>query len=277
MIQDFPSSSNERIADWSETRSRMQRRILVVDDDAQIRVLNSLVLRQSQYHVDTADDGATAWDALVAENYDLLITDNAMPKVSGVELIQKVRGANLFLPIILASGTLPEDTDSLKLAAVLEKPFTPDELLKTVKEALQWQMPDNAPERIRRVASRLLAHESERAKSTTGETSPASRICEKLHGPLTQLMGGVAYRSLLLRALAVAAAEIPWLYAIQIQSDGSSLNLDQTEAPLSRAVVAAGELALVSQLLGLLAILIGAAMTLTLLRNIWPTLDDLNF
>jgi FixJ family two-component response regulator len=52
----------------------------VVDDDLAVRQLSAQVL---DYHVDAAEDG---WEALHAGNYDLLITDNNMPKVSGFEL-----------------------------------------------------------------------------------------------------------------------------------------------------------------------------------------------
>src|SRR5688572_23155228 len=59
-------------------------RILVVDDDADIRQVSADVLRRCGYQTETAADGAAAWEALQAKGYDLLITDNHIPKVSGV-------------------------------------------------------------------------------------------------------------------------------------------------------------------------------------------------
>ena len=70
-----------------ETNPR--QRILVVEDDAAIRRLNTEILTYSGYHVDAAEDGAVAWDALQQNNYDLMVTDNDMPKVTGVEFIRK--------------------------------------------------------------------------------------------------------------------------------------------------------------------------------------------
>jgi DNA-binding response OmpR family regulator len=116
-------------------------RILVVEDDISIRQLSSTALRHSGYHVDTAEDGAAGWEALQASNYDLLITDNTMPKVSGVELVKMVRSARMTLPVVMASGMPPAEglngDSSLQLAATLLKPFSMDELLGTVEKVLR--------------------------------------------------------------------------------------------------------------------------------------------
>jgi DNA-binding response OmpR family regulator len=126
-------------------RARCQRnaskRILVVDDDADIRRMNAQVLSRFGYQTETAKDGAEAWDALQANGYDLLITDNKMPRVSGIELVKKVRSEGMALPVILASGAMPEEVLNralwLRLAATLVKPFTGDQLLGTVKKVLR--------------------------------------------------------------------------------------------------------------------------------------------
>jgi CheY-like chemotaxis protein len=117
-----------------------RQRILVVEDDPLIRRVNSEVLIYSGYHVDAAEDGAAAWDALQLNNYDLLITDHDMPKVTGVDLLKKVHATRLALPAIMATGTLPTWEFTLcpwlYPAAILLKPYTFDELLGTVKEVL---------------------------------------------------------------------------------------------------------------------------------------------
>jgi len=80
------------------------------------------------------------WQALQANVYDLLITYNNMPNISGIELVKKVRSAHLALPIIMASGSIPtgelDRNPWLQPVATLAKPFTGDELLATVKRAL---------------------------------------------------------------------------------------------------------------------------------------------
>jgi DNA-binding response OmpR family regulator len=115
-------------------------RILVVEDNVAIRELNTQVLVQSGYQVDAAEDGAAGWEVLHTNNFDLLITDHDMPRLSGLELVKKARSVRMDLPIILATGTLPEEDIKrhpwLQLAAVLLKPFTKDELLDTVRRVL---------------------------------------------------------------------------------------------------------------------------------------------
>jgi DNA-binding response OmpR family regulator len=116
--------------------NRPPKRILVVDDDSDIRRLNAEVLTASGYRVDAVEDGAAGWEALNASSYDLLITDNNMPRVTGMELIKKVQSARMALPVILASGATRAEAAEMHLAATLPKPFTLDELLGTVKKVL---------------------------------------------------------------------------------------------------------------------------------------------
>jgi two-component system, chemotaxis family, chemotaxis protein CheY len=117
------------------------RRILVVDDDVLILHLNTAVLSRLGYQTETAEDGAAAWEALQTNRYDLLVTDNNMPRLSGVELVKKVRSARMTLPVILASGNLPtrelDQNAWLQPVATLAKPFTPAALLATVNKAFR--------------------------------------------------------------------------------------------------------------------------------------------
>jgi DNA-binding response OmpR family regulator len=123
-----------------QDETRPSYRILVVEDDRATRQLSIRLLVGSGYQVDAAEDGASGWKAIQAKKYDLLITDNSMPKLSGVELVKKVRSAHMTLPVILASGALPtEELDRnpwLQLAATLVKPFSSDALLEKVTAVL---------------------------------------------------------------------------------------------------------------------------------------------
>ena len=117
------------------------QRILIVEDETDIRRIYSELLTRFGYEVDTAEDGEAGWQVLHAarcafDSHDLLITDNNMPKLSGLELIRKVRSAHLSLPVILASGTEPTNIEALQLAAVLPKPFSLVQLAQTVKDVL---------------------------------------------------------------------------------------------------------------------------------------------
>ena len=116
-------------------------RILVVEDDGDIRRINAEVLTHSGYHVDAAEDGAAAWDTLQRKRYDLMVTDNDMPKVSGIELLHKLHAAHLALPVIMATGKMPEEDfiqhPWLQPAALLIKPYSFHELLGTVRNVLR--------------------------------------------------------------------------------------------------------------------------------------------
>lgn len=115
-------------------------RILLVDDDHDLRSFNAALLAQSGYHVDTAGDGASGWRALNNRHYDILITDNTMPGVTGLELIKKVRSEDMTVAVILASGTTPTEELSenpwLRIDALLPKPYCIADLVKTVEEIL---------------------------------------------------------------------------------------------------------------------------------------------
>jgi len=124
----------------TEVQSHLPQCILVVDDDTAIRDTIAISLIRSGYRVDTARDGATAWKALNEVSYHLLITDHKMPRLTGLELIQKLRTEAMTLPVILISGMMP--TEELKqypwlhVDAMLLKPFAMEELLRTVKKVL---------------------------------------------------------------------------------------------------------------------------------------------
>ena len=140
MQKNAVSHAGEPVHPSLRRQTRPPHRILLVDDESCIRQLNAELLLGSGYHVDTAEDGADAWRVLGAERYDLLITDHRMPKVTGVELIKKVRGARMELPVIMATAVLPEEEFAqnpwLRPDAMLLKPYTAVEMLRAVKEVL---------------------------------------------------------------------------------------------------------------------------------------------
>jgi len=117
------------------------QRILLVDDDKDVRQVFAELLTRSGYRVDTAEDGEAGWKKLdtpgyAPDGYDLLITDNQMPNLTGVELIRRMRPGRPALPVILASGTAPAYDETLQPGVLLRKPFTFDHLLQTVKKML---------------------------------------------------------------------------------------------------------------------------------------------
>jgi DNA-binding response OmpR family regulator len=120
------------------------RRILVVEDEPDIRHLNAQVLTNSGFEVDTAEDGRAGWKAVshAPDSYALLITDHNMPGLTGLALVKKLRDARMTLPVIMATGALPGGDlfvryPWLQPAVALLKPYTVEQLLGTVRKFLR--------------------------------------------------------------------------------------------------------------------------------------------
>jgi DNA-binding NtrC family response regulator len=115
-------------------------RILVVNDDGDIRQLSAEVLGLEGYEVHAAADGEAAWQALNTERFDLVITGHEMPKLTGFDLLKKVHAARMALPVIMTSAKLPREEfvqyPWLIPAAMLPMPYTVAEYLGTVREVL---------------------------------------------------------------------------------------------------------------------------------------------
>ncbi len=130
-------------------------------------------------------------------------------------------------------------------------------------------MLDTTPAMPTGFARRLLAFEVTADNPSVDEDSGAFRVCEKLREPLGKLLGVDGFRSLLSRAQSLAGAELPWLLTLKIKA-GGCWDLDGLEAALGADAIAEGEVFLVGQLLGLLVIFIGPALTMQLVYEIWP-------
>jgi DNA-binding response OmpR family regulator len=109
------------------------------------------VLIDAGYRVDVAEDGAAAWTALQLDQYALLITDQFLPKVPGLELLRKIHAAGMTLPIIMATGLLPVREFALhpflKTVKILFKPYSFEKLLSMVNMVLPttFSSSDNLP------------------------------------------------------------------------------------------------------------------------------------
>ena len=123
---------------------------------------------------------------------------------------------------------------------------------------------------LRNIARRVIAHESGAYKSANTRTLADFSACEKLRPYLATLMGKGGFRALLLRALAVANAEVLWLRRVQVKEDGSLEGLDELHGQLKPDELLEGRVVLLAQLLGLLVAFIGVNLTVGVLRDIWP-------
>jgi hypothetical protein len=92
-------------------------------------------------------------------------------------------------------------------------------------------------------------------------------------------MGNGGHRALVMRALALAGAEVPWLRGIRVAADGTLEGTGPDDESIDPDEVIEGGVALVAQMIGLLVAFIGERLTLQLVREVWPKLParDLNF
>jgi DNA-binding response OmpR family regulator len=115
-------------------------RVLVLDDDPMIQGILTRVLSRSGFEVRCASDGEAGWEELQADHYDLLITDNEMPRLTGVDLLRRLRETASHLPTILISGNMPWQVqdlpDLLPPGAAIEKPFVLSELMDKARNLL---------------------------------------------------------------------------------------------------------------------------------------------
>jgi CheY-like chemotaxis protein len=112
--------------------------ILIVDDDVHVRTFARRTLEKAGYSVCEARNGRDAiYQAARSGQIDLFITDICMPETDGAELIRKLRRFNVNTAIIAISGAFEGEllnvADLLGVKAVLQKPFTTEELLEAVR------------------------------------------------------------------------------------------------------------------------------------------------
>lgn len=119
--------------------------VLVVDDDPDIRELVTFKLEQMGYTVTTEKDGEGGYAAAIAETPDLILLDVMMPKLTGIEVCQRLRDneATASVPIMLITAKAQEFDIERGFAAgaddYIVKPFSPRELASRVEAALSRQ------------------------------------------------------------------------------------------------------------------------------------------
>jgi two-component system, NtrC family, response regulator AtoC len=115
--------------------------VLVVDDDEEMRFLLEDQLREARYDVISAANGPEALDRLGSSRVDVLVTDNVMPGMKGVELLSEVRSREPEIPVVIitAFGSIEYAVDAMRAGAYhyVAKPFRMDQLLATVESAMR--------------------------------------------------------------------------------------------------------------------------------------------
>jgi DNA-binding response OmpR family regulator len=112
-------------------------RVLVIDDQSDVRTMIGIVLRINRFEAVEADSAAAGLKAFEQSSFDLAIVDVFLQGTNGVDLIVRMRERRPDLPVVAISGmtTLDFLTESLELSNVvcLQKPFRPNELMAAIE------------------------------------------------------------------------------------------------------------------------------------------------
>lgn len=117
-----------------------KKKALVIDDEQIVLDSVSKILTAENYGVDVSLRGREGLDRAIQNNYDIVLTDILMPDIGGMKVLRDLKRAKPSLPVIIITGyaTVKSAVQAMKLGATdyLEKPFTPDQLIKAVNSAL---------------------------------------------------------------------------------------------------------------------------------------------
>src|ERR671915_277338 len=132
--------SLEAVGAGREVSGSLDETILLVDDDAALLEVTSIVLASEGYRVVTAEDGAEALRILGREGLDLVVLDIMLPRMSGFEVLKKLR-EHSDVPVVLltAKSQSVDKVVGLELGAddYITKPFDTKELLARIKAILR--------------------------------------------------------------------------------------------------------------------------------------------
>ena len=116
-----------------------KRRLLVIDDEANMRHMLSTVLKKTDYHVDTACDGSEGLQKIEATPYDFILCDIKMPTMGGMEFLKAAGERISAVTVIMMSayGSIDTAIEAMKMGAYdyISKPFKTDEVYLTLKKA----------------------------------------------------------------------------------------------------------------------------------------------
>ncbi len=128
-------------------------RILLVDDDSSVRRVLQFKLQKQGYRVETAADGEEALSALQTDSFDLLLSDIRMPKMDGIELLERAKEIKPELKVVLitAHATVSQAVQAVKLGAFnyLTKPFEDEELYVAIEKALEFERLEDENKQLR--------------------------------------------------------------------------------------------------------------------------------
>ena len=169
------------------------RRLLIVEDDRELRTMLERLLGDEGYHVDAVADGQAGLHRALIDRYDVMVIDRGLPAIDGLDLTRRLRGRGVATPVMIltAYGSVVDRVEGLDAGAedYLVKPFEVDELLARLRALLRRhatvgetiQIGNGTVDLVRRIA-RTSDGQSDRAvrsrvrAAAHARVSPRSRL-----------------------------------------------------------------------------------------------------
>lgn len=182
----------------------MSKKILIVDDERNIRTTLKMCLSGEGYEIDTAVNGEDGLEKAEKDKYDLIFLDIKMPGMNGMEILEELRkrGNKTNIVIMTAYGTIEDAVKAMKLHAVdfIPKPFTPEEIRETAKKVFERENLEENKLRtfedyVEFAKLNIITNNFEKAeeilKQAVGK-DPSSPITHNLLGVISEYKGDVS-------------------------------------------------------------------------------------
>lgn len=182
----------------------MSKKILIVDDERNIRTTLKMCLSGEGYEIETAVNGEDGLEKAEKDKYDLIFLDIKMPGMNGMEVLEELRkrGNKTNIVIMTAYGTIEDAVKAMKLHAVdfIPKPFTPEEIRETAKKVFERENLEENKLRtfedyVEFAKLNIITNNFEKAeeilKQAVGK-DPSSPITHNLLGVISEYKGDVS-------------------------------------------------------------------------------------
>ena len=196
-------------------------RILVVDDEAQVRTMIRSTLERQGLDVDVAASGRQALELLELNNFDLVLTDIVMQDVNGIALLERIRLRHPDLPVVMVTAVhdIGVAIDSMRRGAYdyLLKPFENEQLMSTVRRALDHRHMMQESQNYQQSLEQMVRARTEMLRHAMADLEHSYDITLEALGDALDLKDSeteghskrvTAYTIALARAIGISPAEI---------------------------------------------------------------------
>ena len=225
----------------------MSYKILIADDEPEIRSLLRLYLENEKYEIIEAEDGQQALELLRSQQPALCILDIMMPKMNGLEVLKTIRDKKNMIPILMltAKAEIDDKVEGLDLGAndYLTKPFAAKELLARIRTMIRTQTTQT--ESILHVGNITLNRATFELTSPTGSFRLANKEFQMMEMFLCNQGHSITHKRLLEKIWGdekQVQTNVVWMYISYLRKKLEALhaNLQITEASHAEYILEVG-------------------------------------